>query len=451
MNKKIAQKLYFNIQKLRKEPVLRRLNEIRTTQWLAHEELVEKQLCKLKKIIEYAYNNVSFYKEKYQMSGVHPDDLKTIDDIEKFPIITREDIQRNIEKMYGSKRPNSVAKTSGTTGQSLKLYIDNNSWAYHHANIFRTFSWYGIEPREPELRIWGRRIDGKAKRETILKDLIFNRLRINAFNIEKDIRKNKNRIKNFNPSYIYGYASSICQFIDEFIKNYPDKLKIKMIACTAEYLTQSQENILKRAFNLPVTDIYGAAEVGIISSRCPAGNRHIPIESIVVNIENKEKVPGNENEIGDVIVTDLNNYSMPIIRYEIGDRAYIKDKKCDCKRGLPLLSQVKGRKLEYIVGPEGRRINSVFVYYLFKGLESIQKDVRQYQLIQEKRDYYKIKIISKNAIREKSKKYLESTLKKYIANDIVVKVYAVKSIEPGKSGKQQIYKTKIKRHNTSTS
>lgn len=438
MHPTFGRAIYFSLQWLRREPVLKALRELYKSQWLSRDELEDLQFQRMKKIVDFAYKYVEFYRKLYQKAGVCPEDIKHRDDVRHLPIITREMIKRNVGELTGLDKPSYPAKTAGTTGQSLTLRVDNTSWAYHHANIFRTLSWFGVEPRSPEARIWGRRIDPSARRMMFIKDFLFNRLRMNAFDIEREAPTYTRKLLRFKPNFIYGYPSAILQFT-EYLKHSGIKLpSVKVVACSAEHLTTFQRETIEEYFKVKITDIYGAAEVGIIASQCPEGGRHIPAESIWVDIEGEEELlPGQKS--GNVVVTDLHNYVMPIIRYSIGDRSILRFGVCTCGRGLPLLGEIQGRQLEFIKTRDGRKVNSAIAYYLFKGLEARKVKLKQYQLIQKKPDYFCIKIVPQNKLRNSDRIYLIDTLKYYLGQNITVLVEEVTHIPLTQSGKHEIF------------
>lgn len=438
MHPKIAQAIYFSLQYLRREPVLRVLRELERSQWFSRDELQDLQWRKMKRIVAYAYENVTFYRKLYEKHGIHPEDIKTHRDINSLPITDRKMLQENLGDLMGRKGASYPSRTAGTTGESLKLQMDNMSWAYHHANIFRTLSWFGVEPRAPEARIWGRRIDLTARKKMLLKDYLFNRLRINAFDIDREALPYARKLLRFKPHFIYGYPSAIVHFAERIKLSNTNFPSIKVVACSAEQLTVYQREMIEGFFNVKVTDIYGAAEVGIIASQCPLGGRHIPAESIWIDIENEQEFSSGQ-KTGDIILTDLNNFTMPIIRYSIGDRGILEPGICACGRGLPLLGDFNGRTLEFIETQDGRKVNSAMIYYLFKGLEARGARVKQYQLVQKKPDYFCIKILRQDQLKESDRRYLVETLKYYVGENIKVLVEEVNSIPPSASGKYQIF------------
>lgn len=442
MNQVFGKIVYHTLQILRREPVFKIYKELKASEKLSLDDLKTLQFNKLKKLISFAYENIDFYREIYKNADFHPQDLKLPEQVTKIPIISRPDLQKKYTLPGKLTKSNYKANTAGTTGESLTLYVDNLSWAYHHANIFRTLSWFGVKPRAPEARIWGRRIDASANFKTQVKDLLFNRMRLNVFNMEKEIEKFVKDLYKFKPQYLYGYPSAIIQFSEILQEKKLIPPQFKVIACTSEQLTASQLITIKNFFDTEVTDIYGAAEVGIISSQCPHGGRHIPVESIWLDIENQQKI-FNDFTIGDVVVTDLNNYVMPIIRYSIGDVSNFESGTCTCGLAHPRLGQIKGRILEIIETAGGYKTNSAFTYYLFKGFESKEKSIRQYQLIQKSKDNFLVKLVMDADLNDDHILYFNKTLKEYLGSEIQISVSKVDHIPVGRSAKYMIFRKEI--------
>ena len=260
--------------------------------------------------------------------------------------------------------------------------------------------------------------------------------------MEIEIEKFTKKLYRFKPQYLYGYPSAIIQFADYLKELKLNPPPIKVAICSAEQLTQSSADFISQFFNTQVSDIYGAAEVGIISSQCPHGGRHIPIESIWVDIENEQKLLNNV-KVGDVVVTDLNNSVMPIIRYAIGDLSNYETETCSCGLPHPLLREVQGRKLEFIKTRKGKSTNSVFTYYLFKGFESKVHSIKQYQLVQKSEDHFLVKIVMDQDLNDDHVLYFENTLKEYLGTDIQVAVSQEKDIPVGPSGKFEIFRKEM--------
>ena len=155
------------------------------------------------------------------------------------------------------------------------------------------------------------------------------------------------------PVYIYGYVSMIKEFASFIQENlYPPIPGLKCVITTSEILDQTSRDLIETVFDVKVYNEYGCGEVGSIAHECEHGNMHIMASNLILEIDNS----GQSNEYdGEIIVTDLHNYSMPLIRYRSGDYAEFSDSGCKCGRGLPIIKKIHGRAYDVVVDPSNHK------------------------------------------------------------------------------------------------
>jgi phenylacetate-CoA ligase len=154
--------------------------------------------------------------------------------------------------------------------------------------------------------------------------------------------------------------------------------QLEAIIVTAEVLRGRDRQLITSVFGCPVFGRYGSRETGVIASQCSENSHmHINAESVVVEFvrDNQHVAPG---ELGEVLVTDLRNYAMPLVRYRIGDVAAPQQGPCECGRGLPLMGPVVGRTADFITCPDGRLVNGVSLVSDLEASTSVsQAQIRQ--------------------------------------------------------------------------
>lgn len=364
---------------LRKEPLFAVYNSLLSSQWLSREELHELQKERLKRLLDFVCTNVPFYK------SFAAENEDTWEIFTTLPKLTRDDLRNNTINLTPLvKDPHyTVSKTSGSTGRSLTIHVSNTSWAFHHANILRILSWFGIAPFEKQGRIAGRLVDFESKVKVAIKDWLFNRIRLPVFSLSKNtcrafyFRMLKSKVR-----YLYGYATGLAEYTRFLRKeNLAGKrLGLKAIVSTAEVLRDEVRDLIMDYFGCPVVNIYGSAEVGIIAGECPHGKLHTPVESIVV-----ESAPsGVEWAEKKILVTDLHNYAMPVIRYELGDLVSPGRQNCKCGRNLPvLLDRIWGRTASMFEF-EGKMVHSLLFQYIVEDVFLDRPDrLQQYLVVRE--------------------------------------------------------------------
>jgi phenylacetate-CoA ligase len=253
------------------------------------------------------------------------------------------------------------------------------SWAHVHANKFRQLHWHGLRVGERYAYFWGLALDPAGRRQARVKDVFFNRDRCSAFTLNAETaRAFFHRMVRCPVRYAYGYPSALAQFADELTDQGLDghRLGWKAVITTAEALHPQQRERIGAAFGCGVADDYGCAEAGDAGLECEHGGLHIPVESVVVDL-----LPTAEGQL-ELLITDLHNFSQPMIRYRVGDLVDPAPvDPCPCGRPLPLLGRVYGRAGDVLTLPDGRRVNANLPSYIFKH-HGVAGTVREYQFVQ---------------------------------------------------------------------
>jgi len=370
--------------RLRKLKVCEYLGYLQKTQYLPAEEIVELQLAKLRELIRHALQTVPYYREVFTSRKISAEDIRTLDDVKLLPILTKEQIvsmPRSTFLSPGEGPAFAIRKTSGTTGQPVEVLVDREAYAWSVAARYRCEQWHSIKIGDRQARLWGRPHDRRSRWRQSIRDLSLGRKTISSNTIDSaSLRREVRRILSYKPDYIYGYTSMILALAEHLTP--PPKslntLKLKAVICTAEQLYPFQKRFLKEVFACPVVDEYGCSETDILAFDCEYGRRHIIAENVLLETINRQ-----DSGIGEILVTDLNNRLMPLIRYKLGDLGFISTDTCPCGRGLPILSSIEGRSTDqYILTPDGRKIHSVIFPHLLDELAGQGISTKQFRVVQ---------------------------------------------------------------------
>lgn len=437
MHRSVGKNIYYVAQYFNGEPVIVLTKELEKSQWYPFEKLEELQWHRIKKLIDYVYEYVPFYRQRFIAQGIRPEDIRNLGDFRELPCLTKDELME-FKELLISQNPigqYSVANTSGSTGKPLSILMSKTSWGYHHANIFRALKWYDISIGDKQARIGGTSTILKKRVFEKVKDMIFNRIKFPAIDMtDTACIKFYEKMLDFAPCYLYGYPSAIYQFVNILKDKGVDGkvLKLKIVVCHGEELDLSYKNEIEDFFKCKVVNGYGAAEVGIIAYECPEGNMHIPIESILFETTYNNKLT---EEGGEVVVTDLHNYVMPLIRYKIGDIGTLVKEKCSCGRGLPVMGTPKGKIRSIITTPDGKRVHTVIFNSLFKDLLVRGGNVRQYQIIQTSPEDFVIHMVKNGIFTTDHISFLSSKLQKTFGNKVNFSFNFVNKINKLPSGK----------------
>lgn len=392
----IKKAVYPCMEKKKGNQVRIKTEELKTSQFLTGNQLDNLQRKKLRKLLLLCINDVPAYQKFSHLEQMIKEDPYKA--LKNFPILAKTDFMGNsVSFLNETAHRDSLIEnsTGGSTGEAVKFYMDRHMVEYYEAARFRGLSWWGITHGSPCVMIWGNptELNRFSERKHRFKERwLKNRIIISAYSIKPDsIDSYISMIRNFNPEYIYGYSSALYLFSELMLKR---KLRIgislKAVVSTAETLHDFQREIIEEAFKCPVADEYGARDGGIIAYQCKEGSMHISCENVYVEfVDSVSFEPVTMNESGIILLTDLNNYVMPRLRYRVGDLGAPSDKICPCGISLPVLARLEGREADMFVTVDGRYVHGHAFNKLSRSLRSIKK----FQIIQDSPDYAQVLLV----------------------------------------------------------
>jgi phenylacetate-CoA ligase len=433
-------KLNFFSYRFRKRKVWKLYLEKWKIQFLDREKIIEYQNKKLRILLSYAIKT-PFYREYLNNSGVSLENF-TIEDLKKFPVLTKETIRKEKNNLLTGPAykmfPNS---SGGSTGEPLNFYQDKNHKKHSYASfllIHRMGGWY---PGAKIARLWGAPQDRPKLKDKIAYFLQNTRF-YDSFNMsEENMIKYHYDMEKFHPDVIVSYASSIyllAKFLEKknIKPNYP---KISIIT-SAETLYPHMRETIERVFGVKVFDQYGSREVSTIACECEFhSGLHIFMDNVIV--ECVDPITGEEvwDKPGELLITDLNNYGMPFIRYKIGDMGILSKEKCKCGRNTLLLKRVIGRTSDNFILKNGRIVHGEYFTHLFYGIDG----VKEFQFVQESIDEFKLYLVKDENFNESIIDLIQKSIKEIIGNDSKLNIYFVESVPKTPTGKYRFTISKI--------
>jgi len=425
------------------------LRSLRKRVFWPKERLRQYQNEKLKEILEYAYENVPFYRRKFEKAGVKPSDVKTVEDLKKLPITRKDEIRRNLGQMVSERYDVSrlkMLRTSGSTGEPLFFYISGAEDEYRKARHLRANIVCGQRLRDRYVTITHPVYFGQTTR--LQRFLGFYApIPVSVFD---DVDKQISFIEGLKADVLDGYASSLLLLAKRVDQKGVETINPRFLISGADLIDAYSRKYVEGVFNAPFYDQYGCAELERLAWQCEERNGyHIDADSIVmefVDEDGEEVAPG---ETGEIVCTSLFNYAMPFIRYAVGDIGKASEENaCPCGRTFPLMKIVEGRKDAIVVLPDGRVISS-FAFMAAMYQLSFYKDIEQFRIIQKKDNLFNFLIkmnnnSSKKKIAEKELTTLFSKVLHLTAEEARFEVEFVKEIPLDKSGKFQIFVSELK-------
>ncbi|HER24670.1 MAG TPA: phenylacetate--CoA ligase family protein [Candidatus Atribacteria bacterium] len=421
--------------------VLEYYKKLKEYQWKTIEENRNLQRKKLFELVKYAGQNIPYYKQIIQKNNIRFSEDTIFEDIKKFPILTKDIIRKNFDQLYKFKDNTYYRNTtSGSTGEPAIFYQDRHCLEWQIATKLLFDEWAGRKVGEPIVKLWGAIDDilkGSRGIRGYLKQQLYGVTTLNSYMMtEKNLYDYVQRINKIKPRLILAYSNSIdelCRFIQE------QDLSVyfpKAIMTSAGVLFPEFRKRIEEVFHALVFDCYGSREVGDIACNCEKTDElHLIPQIHYLEILNDSGKEANQGESGEIIITLLTNYTMPLIRYNIEDRGVFSKAKCSCGREFPFLKKVEGRIRNIFRNKKGDIIDGGFFIELFyfrdylKKVQVIQKDYDFIVVNLVLKDHQKIKVANTDF------KEIDKKIKLAMGNETEIKFNIVDEIKPSPSGK----------------
>ncbi len=355
------------------------------------------------------------------------------------PFLTKQNLIEERDRIATYLKWVSAEKTTGgSTGEPVKLLKNTNALARERAATWRAYEWAGVSIGAPQARFWGVPHDSQQKLKARIIDFISNRKRLSAFNLSSDtLQSYYETLRSFKPKYLYGYVSVLNEFAVYVIENnLPPIPSIASVIATSEVLTEQVRINIQNAFGVQIFNEYGCGEVGSIAHECEKGSMHIMADNLIIET-------ADESDTGELVVTDLFNFSMPLIRYRIGDFGTLTGELCDCGRTLPLIDGIHGRAYDLIQTRSGRRVHPEAIMYVFEDLQKTASLFKQFQVIQLDLDTFQVKIVPDVGWDESKKTLVTEKLVGVLEQNLRIDFEISESISREASGKMRVVKSNL--------
>lgn len=445
--KKVLLWIYFHTMPLHAWVLTRNVKtyykELSRSQWFSRDKILMLQLDKLKNMVNHCYYHVDYYRMKFDDLGIKPDDIRTLDDLKRLPFLTKKDITENLHFniLSDNHDKKSMIKivTSGSTGIPFVCYADRYQLEMRWAATLRSMEWTGYVFGDKCARLWHQTI-GMSFTQIVkeyIDSFLSRRIFIPAYSISSNkINKYIEKLSKWNPVLVDGYAESF-NFLAQYVSAGKSiKFKPKAIISSAQILPEQSRNIIEKSFDTKVYDKYGSREFSGIAYESSEKDIHLVVaENYIVEIikDNKPALPG---ELGEIVITDLNNKCLPFLRYKIGDLAIAlePDRLSKCGRGLPLIGKIEGRIQAIIIGTNKNFLPGTFFAHFFKEYAHC---ILQYQIIQNVIGEVDLKIIKGNRFTQNQFNSIINELRKHLGSDMKINIDFVTEIPMVRTGKHQ--------------
>jgi phenylacetate-CoA ligase len=413
------------------------LQEFESNQWLSHDRLIEYQNEKLKLLIKHSYENVPYYQNKMNASGLKPGDIKTADDLSKMPILTRDDIKTNFEQLIArnAKRSRLIpGNTSGTTGSPLKLIWDDRICLIKTVVDWRQKRIAGLNPGDKMAFFLGRSVIplGQKKPPFWRHNHILNHLFCSSWHLSREnLPVYFDKLAGFKPIAIEGYPSTI-SILAQYLISKKLIFPVKAVLTSSETLLPHQREAIETAFSCRLYDFYGMAERVVFATECETHDgKHLNMDFSIVEVLSKDGAPTDYGSIGRIVATGLHNFAMPLIRYQTSDVTALREAACSCKRGFTLMENITTKDEDIVSTKDGRYISPSILNALTHHLTSIF----EHQVVQDENYSITLKIVKKPEYSDADHAFLYKGLKEIFGEEMKVAIEYVDNIPRTSAGK----------------
>ena len=417
---------------------MRRLKE---TQYHSPERILEAQNRRLAAMVRHAAGTSVFYRERFAAAGIDPMTVESIEDLRNLPLLTKSDIRSHTDIILSSayrKRDLVLSKTGGSTGVALEVYCDARGIEMRNGAALRTDEWSGWRLGEPRGAVWGnpplaRTL--KSRVRTTLKDRVvyLDTMKFDTATVDGFVAG----WKRLRPSLLFGHAHSIYLLAEDLRQRGID-LRPRGIIATSMMLIEPERDVIESVFDCPVTNRYGCEEVSLIGSECEIHEgMHLNADHNIVEFLDDDGAPCAPGREGRLVVTELINFGMPMLRYEVGDRGVPSDRVCPCGRGLPLMESLTGRTADFLLAEGGFRVAGISI--IENTLTRIP-GLRQMQIVQDRPDHLRVNLVPGREYGDRTEAELCAALRDMLGAGMRIDLNRVDVIPMEKSGKYRFTK-----------
>ena len=377
-------------------------NSQRRLYW-SKQKLQKYQEERLRSVVKYAHDFVPFYREKFRKAGLSPYDIKSVEDLGRLPIVEKDEIKReNPRRLVSSEfdlAKLKVVRTSGSTGEPFQVFLNPAEDDWRKAIYMRANISCGQRPRDHWVVLTSPYHFSDTTR--IQRKLgIYAQTCVSVFS---DVSEQIELVEKARAHVLDGYSGSLFLLAREVQRKGLDSIGPRLIFGTAELIDSESRHRIEKVFGAPYYDQFGCAELDRTAWQCTSkAGYHMDIDSVITEFVDQDGEAVSFGERGDVVYTSLFNYSMPLIRYAVGDVGVPSSDACTCDRQLPLMKVIVGRKTSFLLLADGKLMSPNTLKVIMDTFELYDR-IDKFRIVQKKVDLFEIMVeLREKHVDEKS-------------------------------------------------
>jgi phenylacetate-CoA ligase len=456
---------------LNRKDILGRYRKLLASELYSKDALRELKFQKLLATLRHVSIWNPFYARRFKEIGLVPEDVRSLEDLRRIPILARQDVidhrlemvdiryrdsvlsadrarqKPGLPVLFGNLRERKLVRntSTGSTGTPTVFYDNGSTTSLNWAHELRLKHWFGLAPGAKEARMTGisTLYSAKSMRRSARKFFWNQMILPGIFLSDREYEFSAQKLREFKPRVLWGLTSALTG-----LARYMQRVNKGIAPCSPELviswaapLYEHEKNLLADVFGCSVTNLYGTREVGHLAMQCPHGSMHVNDENYILELEGMG-IGEEKAGPGSILVTQLNASPMPFLRYRIGDLAEIAENVCSCGRSLSVLKSILGRTGDVFKTKDGRLIEPGFWCHAFMvGRQS--QDVEKFQVVYRRNDRILFRVIPKASYSGQTEAELRSLMEKHFQSGIQFDFEYVSDIKPQPSGKCPIVVNEI--------
>jgi phenylacetate-CoA ligase len=431
-------------ERLERRHVSRHYDEFKRDERKSRTELEAIQLDKLRRLVRHAHDSVPFYRERFERVGFHPDALVALDDLKRLPLVSKEDLKAHFDRMISSAYDRSRLveyATGGSTGQPTRFLMTREQYDARAAVEVKSYEMTGWRFLCRTFLLSGAPVHttGWSRLKESVRSFLLGRRRISTFDLSDDkLRRIHELVERGRPEVIFGYVSTLVLFA-RWLAAHGLRVRVPVIIQMAEMVHPDEIALIEDRLGGTFYRHYGARDAISMGIECRARRGlHVNMDTLVVEIlrDGKEAFDAD----GEVHVTDLYSYGMPLIRYRMGDVGRWLGRRCTCGRDTPLFEITQGRSTSIVSTRDGRFAPGTLFPHLFK---EASDRIERYEVYQPDLDRLIVRVVRRPGWDGAAEDFLRSKLREQLGDRIDIRFEYPDSIAPLASGKFQAVRSDV--------
>jgi len=378
---------------------------------------------RLERILK-AASRISFYANRF-------DGVAQLQDFDRLPLLKRADILElnlSVRSLYGVNHRFLVGASSGSSGMHAQFIFDRARVRGRYAARIRFLRAHGWRPISRT--VWLRTGPFPGEEDA---DFVHHRILKGFLALSTDLADQVEKLLEIDPLFLYVFPSNLDGILRILEAKKRSLRSLRRIFTVCETLEDELRDRTRRVLGVEIADQYGATE-GSIAWQCPQGRYHVNAEHVLIELLDEAGKRVDAGKSGRVVITTLENYLMPLVRYEIGDYAIAADGDCPCGRTLPMLERVIGRKFSLFRRPDGRLFSAALLTELVRGCPGIG----QFQIIQRATNHCIVRYVAGQPIASETESHIAREFSRVFNTSVQVTLERVGEIARTNGGKYLI-------------